>query len=305
VLPSIEAFATMGKAGKQSDRNAKKNPKVEDTEPATAVSASELMERAKALFVGTCLATNAMELKDLLTAPEVAANGHTNGHSNGHSEKLKETTEDNEEKQEEKKEEDKTEGEKGENGNVAKDDGSGATKKTGDAAKDLFSTISVQLNLFNPLGFAEPGDAESSKSAWLEIKEQELDFGPRAKKRGTPAADRILENVHNNMPQYIHVLLALMCLRAFLFRSWFACLPWLLFYQFASVFVPLTGIPQLPQVPIDQCPVKFRAAGTMAIHALVWFFFALEFVWRMWFFEKFLVLGIVAYHAYAVRPFGK
>merc|ERR1719453_2100621 len=143
------------------------------------------------------------------------------------------------------------------------------------------------------------------------MKGLEFDGGPRAKKRGSPAMDRIFKNIESFLPQYIHLLLALMMLRAFLFRSWFACLPWLVGYQYLSLWVPLEGpfqpMPQVPDVGehLEKCPIKFRVAASVGIHVLVWLFFLYEALWKMWFFEKFLVLGLIAYHAYAVRPSDK
>lgn len=287
----------MGKAGKQADRQAaKKAAKQEDTEPpASSISASALVERANDLLVGCCAAKVLPGLKDVLTAPEgSASNGSKSQKAASDTQASESNDADNED---EKKEGDSIEGEK--------NDEAAPEKKVADPASELFSTIRDQLSLFNLLGLADPADEDSAKKAWLALKDLELDWGPRSKKRGTPATDRILENVHNNLPQYLHIMLALMVLRAFLFRSWFACLPWLLFYQIASIFIPLEGISQLPQVPIEKCPVKFRVAGTMAIHCLVWFFFLVEFVYRAYFFEKFFVLGLITYHAYAVRPEGK
>merc|ERR1719478_458533 len=100
------------------------------------------------------------------------------------------------------------------------------------------------------------------------MKGMEIDFGPRAKK-GSPGMDRIKINLYANAVQYAHVLLALMMLRAFLFRSYFACLPWLACYQVLSLFVPLEGLPQLPQVPVEKVEAKFRVVGAVALHALV------------------------------------
>jgi len=288
------AGETMGKTGKQADRNAAKkaakSTDAADSEPLGGVAPSDLLERAKALLLGSCAARVLPELQAVLS-PE-------NGATNGHAEKPKA-----EEESEKPKEETATGGQD-ENG---EDNGSGETapKATvGDKALELFTSIVDELSLFNVLGLAEPKGAEDSKQGWLDLKELELDWGPRSKKSGATSL-RIMTNLINNMPQYIHVLLAQMMLRAFFFRSWFACLPWLLFYQIVSLVVPLDGIPQLPQVPIDQCPVKFRVAGAMAIHSLVWFFFLWELVYCTYFIEKLFVPGIVLYHAYAVRPAGK
>merc|ERR1719420_521278 len=102
-------------------------------------------------------------------------------------------------------------------------------------------------------------------------------MGPRARKKGSPAADRIKANSKANMPQYLHVLLALMMLRAFLFRSWFACLPWLFGYQMLSFVIPLEW-PQFPQVP--KVEIKYRIATSVGIHALMWLFFLYEAVYK-------------------------
>merc|ERR1719201_3089959 len=137
------------------------------------------------------------------------------------------------------------------------------------------------------------------------MKGLEVDGGAKKAKRGNPAMDRIMKNVYEFLPQYLHVLLVLLCLRALLFRSWFACLPWLVGYQYLSLWVPLDGIPQLPQVPVEKCPLKFRVAASVGIHALVWLFFVYEILWGMWFFEKGMVIGLFCYHGYATRPADK
>jgi len=275
--------------GKQSDRNAaKKAAKTADAadpEP-NGAAPSDLLERAKTLLLGSCAARVLPELQDLLS-PE-------NGATNGHAKKPKAEEASEKPKEEEESEKPKEEEEESEKPKPV---------ATG-SASELFTSISDDLSLFNVLGLAEPKGVEASKQGWLNLKELELDWGPRSKKNGV-ISTRIMTNLTNNMPQYIHVLLAQMVLRAFLFRSWFACLPWLLLYQVISLYVPLAGIPQLPQVPIDQCPVKFRVAGTMAVHSLVWFFFLWELAYCTYFIEKPLVPGIVLFHAYAVRPAGK
>jgi len=276
----------MVKAGKQADRSAAKKAAkspVDDSEPLGGAP-SDLLERAKALLLGSCAATVLPELKDLLE----------NGATNGHAKKPKAEEESEKPKEEEESEKPKEE----------EEEESEKPKPATGSASELFTSISDDLSLFNVLGLAEPRGVEASKQGWLDLKELELDWGPRSKKNGVTGA-RIMTNLTNNMPQYFHVLLVQMVLRAFLFRSFFACLPWLLFYQVVSLYVPLDGIPQLPQVPIDQCPVKFRVLGTMAIHSLVWFFFLYELVYCTYFIEKPFVLGFVLYHAYAVRPSAK
>lgn len=277
---------------KQADRNANKKggKKVEDDEPAAAGGSSDIKDRAMALVMGSCLVDFAPKMKDVLQVPD-GAEAKKNGHSeekNGNGEK--------EEKEEKEETEEKEE--KEENGDKEE------KAATPDDAAGIFTALCTRLNYFNVLGLAEPTTAEDAKKAFLSIKELELDWGPRAK-RGNPGLDRVMVNVSAMMPQYLHALLALMMLRALLFRSWFACLPWLVFYQVASILVPLESLPQLPQVPLEKCPVKFRAAGTLGLNALVWLFFLYEVVWKMYFFEKIPVFGLLAYHAYIFRPYGK
>merc|ERR1719171_2188439 len=172
-------------------------------------------------------------------------------------------------------------------------------------ADQVFDFLKKRLVWYNSLGLAEPASAEEALGAWKDLKDLEIDYGPRPRKNQSPGLDRMKVNIHNNFVQYLHVLLALMMLRAFLFRSWFACLPWLVGYQYLSLWVPLDGIPQLPQVPVEKCPLKFRVAASVGIHVLVWLFFVIEVLYRMWFFEKGLVAGLLVYHAYAVRPADK
>merc|ERR1712086_292117 len=79
----------------------------------------------------------------------------------------------------------------------------------------------------------------------------------RSKKRGSPGMERILTNMHINMAQYLHILLAMMMLRAFLFRSFFACLPWLVGYQCLPLKLPLENMDVMgQQVPLEKCPLK-------------------------------------------------
>merc|ERR1711862_344493 len=112
--------------------------------------------------------------------------------------------------------------------------------------------------------------------------------------RGNPALDRMKTNLCVNMRQYLHMLLALMMLRAFLFRSFFACLPWLFGYQLLSLALPLENMAKLPQVPLEKVRPKFRVSGALGLHALVWLFFLYEALWKMHFIEKFLVIGLFA-----------
>lgn len=167
----------------------------------------------------------------------------------------------------------------------------------------MFTALQQRLFWQNPIGLSKPSTSEEATKSWLEMKSLEFDGGPRPKKKGNPGLERISANFFNHLPQYINVLLVLMILRAFFLRSFFACLPWLVGYQNLSLLLPLEALPQLPQVPLEKCPVKCRAATTLILHALVLLFFAYELLWRTYFFEKILIAGILLGHAYVMKPF--
>lgn len=276
-----------GKNSKQSDRKAAKASKKEDDEPAAASAGTgDIVERVKAVLLGSWIVQTAPKLQDLLQAagdakPKAA-------------EEAKPEAASNEDKENEEKDAnaEKPSEEKATNGNH--DDGEK------DPAK-IFSSLCSRLTWYNALGLGDPVSGEDAKKAWIALKGLEIDFGPRAKRKGNPGFDRIKSNFHNNLPQYLHVLLALMMLQALVFRSWFACLPWLVGYQVVSTLVPLAGIPQLPQVPVEKCPPQFRVIGTFALHALVWLFFLYDVLWRSMILT-FPAVGIFVYHAYAARP---
>lgn len=168
---------------------------------------------------------------------------------------------------------------------------------------DIFERFQQRLSWHNCLGLFEKD--EDSKNAWLAVKSQELDFGPRPKRNKSPGVDRIKINLRTNMAVYMYALLALMTLRAVLFRSWFACLPWLALYQFASLALPLENMEMLPQLPLDKVPVFARVLVTTFCHTFLVVFFLYELVWKTYFFEKIPLVGLVVYHAYAVRPVGQ
>jgi len=169
-----------------------------------------------------------------------------------------------------------------------------------EAAADVFERLSARLLPLNGLGLWH--SATGAKEAFLQSKALKFDGGPKPKKKGNSGLERIMTNGRDNALQYFHFLFALMLLRSFLFRSFFAFLPWTFFYQTVSVILPLQTLEKLPQVPIDKCPVKFRVAGTMGLHALVWFFFVYEVLFRTYIFEKILIVGLVAAHGYLVAP---
>lgn len=167
----------------------------------------------------------------------------------------------------------------------------------GDAAS-LFSGMAARLSLTNPLGLFPTG--EDGVKAFKAMKSLEFDGGPKAKKKGTPVMDRLQLNVQNHLTAYIHVVWALMMLRSFLFRSFFACLPWLFLYQVLSVTLPLQKTDKVP-LPLEKAPVELRLLGTVSLHSLVWIFFIYEFVFRVWWLEWFFAVAVIGAHAYLFR----
>jgi hypothetical protein len=167
-------------------------------------------------------------------------------------------------------------------------------------ASEIFDDLVKSLSLFNILGLGLPASQEAAKESWLMLKGLQLDFGPQSKKSGA-VKDRIVVNLTRNMPQYLHIVLALMCLRSFLFRSFFACLPWLVGYQFLSLHIPMDMIRnKLPQVP----PVDFkiRVVASIVFHALMWLFFLYEIAFKLHFIEYVLLTGLILAHAFVVCP---
>jgi hypothetical protein len=265
----------MGKVGKQADRKAAKAPKEEET---SAAPTGSFVEIGKALLMSTCIAQAAPKVPALIE--EVKA-----WKENGF---VVPATPAAEAKPAEEKEED--------NAQEETNDAPAAVETTA----SLFESLGARLTVFNGLGLFASSDG--AKAAFLAVKGQELDFGPRAKRTGSPGLDRMTANLQGNMAQYLYVLFALMLVRAFLFRSFFACLPWLVGYQFLSLLLPLTNLEKLPQVPLEKVPVVVRLCISLLIHGLVWFFFIYEAVWKTYFFEKIPLAGIILYHSYAVRP---
>lgn len=255
---------------KQADRNAKKTAgkKVEEEEPVGVSvgkgSVSKLVELVKAAVMGSALAKLGPKVPTLFGKYQMQPAGAMPS--------------------EEKTEDETTEGE----------DEIPKKEPTPDSQEGMFAYLTTHLVWFNCLGLAFPANAEAAKAAWKGLKEMELDWGPRKARKGNPGLERILCNVCNNFAQYVHVLLAMMCLRPFLFRSWFACLPWLVGYQAVSLLIPVEMLPQVE--------LKFRICATLAIHALVWLFFLYEVVWMTWFFEKPIWLGLIAFHAHSAKP---
>jgi len=171
-----------------------------------------------------------------------------------------------------------------------------------DETSEIFCSLKSRLTWHKALGLGKPESGADTTTMWLNLKGSALDWGPRPSKRGTPKLDRIMTNLCNFLPQYLHILCFGFMLNCLVFRSFFACLPWLVVYQLASVMIPLATLEKVPQVPLSLVPLKFRVAGTMAVNALVWLFFVYEAIWRCNFFIEFLLVGLVIFHAYAVAP---
>jgi hypothetical protein len=183
-------------------------------------------------------------------------------------------------------------------------------KETSQSNISMFESLSTRMPLLNTLGLDK-----APEEAWLMFQGLDVDWGPFKRKKGNPALERIMVNVERNLSQYVHILLGLMCLRALLFRSWFACLPWLVGYQFVCLNCPpplLTILSLRTNAPVEsimeQDPkmavldFKIRVVGFAVLHAFVWFFFLYEFVFRTYFFEKIPLIGLLAVHAYVVVP---
>lgn len=273
----------MSSKSKQAERNAQKRAAKKDSkdepEPVSASSSvvptfGLLGDRLKKLFLGACLVKVAPQLQPLLQG------------QNGFGKK----DEPKKEEEEPKKEENETE-------NKQEETEETSAKQTEDlhTAEGLFSYLGARLQWFNTLGLAEPASAQEAKDKWLMMKGLEVDGGAKKAKRGNPAMDRIMKNVYEFLPQYLHVLLVLLCLRALLFRSWFACLPWLVGYQAASLLVPLEMTKDVP--------LKFRVVATAAFNGLVWLFVLYELLRQVWWIELFFTLpGFIIVHAYVAKP---
>merc|ERR1712125_118689 len=63
----------------------------------------------------------------------------------------------------------------------------------------IFRIVCSRLHWSNPLGLAFPTSSEESLKAWSVFKGLQVDFGPRAKRRGNPGLDRISSNLYTFM----------------------------------------------------------------------------------------------------------
>jgi hypothetical protein len=205
-------------------------------------------------------------------------------------------------KKEEKEDKDEKDDNDANDENQPADDDSASPPCSTNEAVEIFTAMKSRLVWHNALALATPATSADSRTMWTALKGLEIDFGPRPSRRGSPKMDRIVTNLYNNLPQYFHVLLFVFMLNCLLFRSWFACLPWLVFYQTLSLAIPLDTLEKFPQAPLSKIPLKFRLAGTMAIHALVWLFFVYEAIWKCHFLMEFWAFGIIVAHALCVVP---
>lgn len=282
----------MPSKAKQGDRKAGKQPKNQEDDE-VSVTAGSFTDLAKSMVMGSVIAENGKNFPYLVQDGIAIIKGEKKVEKNKEEKPKEEAKEEKEENEQESKE-----GEDKENiANKAVPDFVVENDVCG-----LFNKISSRLHWSNPLGLATPASGEDSVKAWKALKGLDLDFGPRAKRKGNPGMERISANLYNNFAQYVHILLLLMVVRAFLFRSFFACLPWLIGYQFLSLFLPLDKLPQAPQLPLDKVPVEIRVAITLVLNGLVQLFFVYELLWKTYFFEKIPLVGLIVYHAYAVRP---
>jgi hypothetical protein len=280
----------MAPTGKQADRKTRKSStKNMDDEPAAtgASSGNEILAAAKQLVVGSVLVEFCPLLPQMLKSSSIAV---------AEEPKEKEETQDKKEDEDEVAEEP--------SGSVD------TTKETPPSNVSTFESLSTRMPVYNTLGLDK-----APEEAWLMFKGLEVDGGPFKRKKGNAALERIMVNVERNLSQYVHILLAMTCLRALLFRSWFACLPWLVGYQFLSLNCPpplLTFLSLRTNAPVESIKekdpkmaafdFKIRVVGFALLHAFVWFFFLYEFVFRAYFFEKIPLIGLLAVHAYVAVP---
>lgn len=259
---------------KQVDRNANKKAKQQEEKEANNPPASgdnKILSVCKSLVMESCIVMYAPKLKDLVQDIIKEFKDKGAEKKNGDDSKNGDSKED--EAEDEKEETPK--GDKGEG--------------------EIFTALKDRLTWHNSLGLGQPFSTTDAKEAWHKFKNLEFDYGPRQTRRGTPKYDRIMANLCGNMTQYLHIVLALMTMRTFFGRSFFALLPWLLALQLASTLVPIDVLP--PKVTI-----KVRGASSFSIHALVWLMFLWEAVWKTYFFEKIAVAGMIVLHAHSVRP---
>eukprot|EP00439_Symbiodinium_sp_Y106_P084332 s162_g25.t1 len=231
-------------------------------EPPATGSFEELQELGKSLFLGSCAAMYAPKLPDLLK-------------EDGKEAEPAKTTEESEKDERQKKcdiWQDSPEAE--------------PTTPPPEGSAAIFSSLGERLAWHNCLGLANPQTGEEAMQRWKALSQMKtvtscLDFQfclipVLVQDFGQPLWKLAAVSPHSsgtvNAP----------------------CLPSPILFRLPAMAVP--------QVPLSQCPLKFRIAATLGIHTLFLLFFGLELVWRMNFLVKFLVLGLIIFHAHSVRP---
>jgi len=167
-------------------------------------------------------------------------------------------------------------------------------EKEGEEKTNEDGSILKGLTMFNVLGLG----LATTKESWTLLKGLQVE-PPAKSKKGSPFQERVGANFERNMPQYIHILFALMCVRALLFRSLFACLPWLVVYQIACLHFDVIKA-KFPQVPPVDFEIRVLVTGTL--HALAWLFFFYEYVAMTHILEKMFLGALFVAHAYVVVP---
>jgi hypothetical protein len=269
---------------KQAARKEQKQAgKKEDEAPVgDAASKESILAAGKELFANSVLLEMGKQVPQLVKKSEKSENGKSNG------------KEKNADDGEEKEQTDETTQE--------------PTTPGTDGSQDsvMLEGLTRRLSYKNPLGIDK-----APEENWGFLMSQEVDFGPHKRKKGTPVLDRILTNFETNLAPYLHILLFLLCARALLLRSWFACLPWLVGYQFLSLYVPLDLVGE--NIPHEKAKEKakgvlakvedkHRVLATMCFHFLVWLFLLYEFTFMTYIFEKLLLMAVFVGHAYVVAP---
>eukprot|EP00435_Cladocopium_sp_Y103_P009581 s1970_g2.t1 len=160
-------------------------------------------------------------------------------------------------------------------------------------ASATYAQLSSRLAWMNSLGLAEPKNAEDAVAKWQQIRHLEGIAVPRQDRCEFLAVPTAILPCSVGVGDASRLSVSFL-LRLFTLAGAVA--------ETVSLLIPLETMEKVPQVPLSQCPVKFRVAATLALNALMLLFFAWELVWRMNFFVKFLVVGLLTLHAHSVKP---
>ncbi|CAK9001178.1 unnamed protein product [Durusdinium trenchii] len=164
----------------QQKRAAKKEAKAAEEAAAVAgagsrisapITAADLVQSGESLVLGSCIAHYAPKLPDLLKE-----NGE-----DATQEKAKDT--------------------------LRRSAAMQAERSGAGSPSDAFAELTTRLAWSNPLGLARPLSGEDAIAQWKALSQLEVDGGPRKSKRGSPSMDRIMANLSEFLPQYLHILL--------------------------------------------------------------------------------------------------